>query len=870
ETVIISAKIKGLTSQESAKVLVTSDDGRQKDYPVALLFNEQSNRFCATIGEVGGLKESFSYRIEAGDAKSLDYRIEVRTGPTMFVESVEYIPPAYTGIPVQLVKNPDSISGVEGTLCRIVARANLPIATAQLDLFRKASSAENAAALVAEGDGKIEKIKSIPMVVRDGNLAVGELTLELNTQRKRQRFSHYEVRFVSKEGDESGNPNRAEIEIIPDLKPEIEIMLPQEKVVEVPVNQSEKIAISAVDPDYGLTAIVLVAENRGNRLFEKRLFKSNSPAGTEGKQRVTFPFQPNRLGLKAGDEVVWHVRAEDNRAVGDNQTLLPNRQRTDNYRFVITPPLKKNLKDQPNPDQPNPDQPNPDQKEPGRPGQDSHTEDGAEQPSPGRSDSQEPEESKPNKQGKQGGDSGQGKPASSPDQKMDNSQRNAGSKGGEPSESQSQPSSKGSRQKSKLKNGKSENQAANPGEARAENGEQPNGESSDSAAGNQQPSAEKAVPNSRNSTTKTDQQPGTESGQSSAGEDQNSQSTQGDQSSGNGRKPANSREAFERLKNYFEKKQGEDLTQDNLGRDSVERTDQGVSQPDRNQSEKSGPSDSKPKSPDSGRGKKSSSKEATPGDSPAPGQPKKNKGSREQGDSQGTSRGDSGASELKSSKPTQSNSQKNSRGPKAKDEAVKESSSKSEGNRKEKGASGKEIPEKQTDQNSSNTDFPRKHSGGNSGEVDSSQKSDSNSKPRTVPKRPGGPADRPDKANLDYAKKTTDLVLEKLKKKSNRTDSELLKELNWTQEELDEFAKRWESMRQKANSGSKRDESRFEQALRSLGLKDSKLSTDAQELRDDDRTGYRQKSGTRKVPTEFAKKFRAIQKSQRTAKSQDD
>src|SRR5262249_40590779 len=60
--------------------------------------------------------------------------------------------------------------------------------------------------------------------------------------------------------------------------------------------------------------------------------------------------------------------------------------------------------------------------------------------------------------------------------------------------------------------------------------------------------------------------------------------------------------------------------------------------------------------------------------------------------------------------------------------------------------------------------------------------------------------DEADEANLDYARKATDLALEHLKKelRKDQPDPELLKRLGWTRGELESFVNRWEQMRRQA------------------------------------------------------------------------
>ena len=74
--------------------------------------------------------------------------------------------------------------------------------------------------------------------------------------------------------------------------------------------------------------------------------------------------------------------------------------------------------------------------------------------------------------------------------------------------------------------------------------------------------------------------------------------------------------------------------------------------------------------------------------------------------------------------------------------------------------------------------------------------------------------------NLEYTKKATDLVLDQLKNQMDeeQVDPELLKELGWTKDELAEFVRRWEKVRNQADNQGVAGEVARNQ-LRNLGLR---------------------------------------------------
>jgi len=78
-----------------------------------------------------------------------------------------------------------------------------------------------------------------------------------------------------------------------------------------------------------------------------------------------------------------------------------------------------------------------------------------------------------------------------------------------------------------------------------------------------------------------------------------------------------------------------------------------------------------------------------------------------------------------------------------------------------------------------------------------------------------------DEANLEYAKKQTDLALEYLKDQlaKGKPDQELLDELKWSRDDMENFVKQWERFKKQANAGDPAERKQFEQRLEDLGLR---------------------------------------------------
>lgn len=116
-----------------------------------------------------------------------------------------------------------------------------------------------------------------------------------------------------------------------------------------------------------------------------------------------------------------------------------------------------------------------------------------------------------------------------------------------------------------------------------------------------------------------------------------------------------------------------------------------------------------------------------------------------------------------------------------------------------------------------------------------------------------------DAANLEYARKATEMALRRLKDAEHNPDPELLDKLGWTREDLAEFLRRWESLEKSATETptGKRD---LDEALKSLGLRDpnnrrragGKASDNQRDLRD---------AGNRSVaPPKYREMFDAFRK----------
>lgn len=181
----------------------------------------------------------------------------------------------------------------------------------------------------------------------------------------------------------------------------------------------------------------------------------------------------------------------------------------------------------------------------------------------------------------------------------------------------------------------------------------------------------------------------------------------------------------------------------------------------------------------------------------------------------------------------------------------------SEGNQEKPG--GDSAPKGDSQSPSSQPPSGENNSGSGAQGGESPNASDPKSRgPREQEWKPG--TEKADKANLDYARKATNLALEHLKDelRKEQPDQELLDRLGWSREDLQKFVKRWESMRASAQApgdkgaAGKRE---LDETLRSLGLR-PRATTLKSRTSDDRAQGY-QESHRTTPPAEYSESFKA-------------
>ncbi|MFN7733872.1 MAG: hypothetical protein ACK5OB_18385 [Pirellula sp.] len=116
-----------------------------------------------------------------------------------------------------------------------------------------------------------------------------------------------------------------------------------------------------------------------------------------------------------------------------------------------------------------------------------------------------------------------------------------------------------------------------------------------------------------------------------------------------------------------------------------------------------------------------------------------------------------------------------------------------------------------------------------------------------------------EKANIEYADKTTDLLLDYIDRQRDQPDPELLKRLNWSADDLRKFSDRWRAAKEQARQTPEK-QAELEASLRSLGLRRTKDTADRLTDRNDNLRGMQEQGSRLRPPDALREQFEAFRK----------
>ena len=246
------------------------------------------------------LQQPLSYRIEAGDAVTRQYMLHVVAAPTICGRERRVQISGLHGLASANVEQQGDVKAIEGTQVTIHALANEPI---RVGVYRLRWRCDSRSA-----DASRRRKSARPPLRR--------LCCPIDTK---AAHHSYQLVFKNEAGQQNLQPVRHQIEVTRDLCAEIQFVLPKKDEIDLPLNGAVDLEVVANDPDFALRRIKLSTASDKRPLKDVMLLDEVR----RGQFDAQIRFTPGKLGLKAGDVVVYSAVAEDNKDPLPNRTETP-------------------------------------------------------------------------------------------------------------------------------------------------------------------------------------------------------------------------------------------------------------------------------------------------------------------------------------------------------------------------------------------------------------------------------------------------------------------------------------------------------------------------------------------------------------------
>lgn len=333
QKLLVTAEIRGRHSPDEVRLVYTTEDGQFVDVPAQMLPTGSGGSYQLELSTTpSGIDGPLSYFVTANDGRSPTFSVDVKPNPAITLEQIEIIPPAYSRLPPRTLTGQTEIDGLEGSKVKLTAVANMPIQVAWVELLRQRTRGR---------ETSYEVVRTVELRSDDALKASGEFTLSLDANRTSQIYSHYQLLFRTADGQRNPLVNIQPLRITPDLPPVVKVVRPFDREVAVPLNRSLELELQAEDPDFEISRLQLLLDHQGGLLLDEEI-----ELGENRKQQrlsATYRFEPRKLRLSVGDEVLFHGKASDNRVAALSGQPDPNISRTENYKIKITEPLETEI-----------------------------------------------------------------------------------------------------------------------------------------------------------------------------------------------------------------------------------------------------------------------------------------------------------------------------------------------------------------------------------------------------------------------------------------------------------------------------------------------------------------------------------------------
>ncbi|EMI20903.1 circumsporozoite protein- membrane associated protein [Rhodopirellula maiorica SM1] len=264
------------------------------------------------------------YQIVAGDDVAGPYYLSVQDVPVVAVQSIRYVPPAYTQKQPH-TRSSAAITALDGTRVTVTARTNRPIDKATIQ-FNPKPLGDLVHATAGESAMSIDD---------SGTLVTYTFPVRYARQRSSAvQLESYRIKVWDKIGQTNPTPIVYPIRVNADLSPEVTIVMPQQSPKNIPIDAQQMIEIHAADADFGLQQIEIEIR-RGIEVLERATLWSDE-LGKKGNQIAEYRFRPHEHFLRVGDRVQVTAIATDNRHDESDPLVEPNVTKTDPVELRIT------------------------------------------------------------------------------------------------------------------------------------------------------------------------------------------------------------------------------------------------------------------------------------------------------------------------------------------------------------------------------------------------------------------------------------------------------------------------------------------------------------------------------------------------------
>jgi len=836
-SVQITATVDGITSSDQVHLFYQTANGSLSAQSIPMSTDIGSSAFSAILGgDLPGIQQDLQYWIQAGDLKqrmatSERFSITAIPAPNIRILSIQYDYPAYTLSPQMIASDQFNIDAIEGTQVTLMAETNQPMDSAMIRLYSQDQDDPH----------------SMPMEMISPTTCQFQWTLALLENLSEPRYSHYELVFTNSQGNTNPDPIQHSITVQRDLAPAIEFIKPTASQIDagpvsLPVNRRLQLQWKAHDLDYGLENMTFSILSPGQEEIMQTLF--HDPQGAIGLQQHGVIFDPRALKIPPGSRVVVYGTATDNRRISTRPE--PNVSRSRQLIIHVVEP-DENGSESEDPTEPNSD---PENEDPNQPNSENPQQgDTPAEPEGGQGDSGTDPEGMGGAGTEAGdatpsegtGDGQQGKPTDDNEESNMDQSPNRSPDEGEPGD-QTNPKPNGS-------DSPNEGDPAEPRE-----GEQGDSNMNDMATGNPD------EPNSSNDQGTGDAQNGTPTGEQG---DPNNHSNR-DPTQQSNRKPNEDLHDGDVFERALEHLQNQDPSQLNkLPRNQSGNNDDPTE--GNNAFAENPASDNEPE-----QGNDQSGNSNTPS-APDQGQSSSDKPSTQQNNQPPETSGDNGNPDSSNNNPASANNADPSGDPQ----------NEPAGGTGENGSANKTVGESELPEggagDNTNTQSetknqlipdpksPDKNAGGSNGETtDNSNKTEQTVTGQNDPNSQLEPPSEPppltdqERADLQYTRKATDLVLDYLKDQQHDPNQKLLDDLGITAEQLREMVSRYEKLKKDNTPAGQRT---LDDTLRSLGLQPQTNQDPRKvQVKPDNVSGVRNRGVVSGLPAQLREQYRSFRK----------